>query len=226
MIEQQPTNALASAIHASLLYQSGNKDAALSLLEESVNLTHWEDFYLNSAATSQSLLEHSGLTKTASKLTSLMGVSFENQITLNKTLREIHRNLHQHSPQQQENLRNLTAQIGQRFRDRGENGVLLNSILGQVLQEASLRNLPDDAPSPFHNLTVVEARERLAQQKEQLNQVATQNPLFDPHDEGSGLKIPPGLTQDILINYIDRIALTGELNATNWLNQQLGRSHP
>ena len=149
-----------------------------------------------------------------------------NQVQLLGLTEEMNPYVQANSPADSEAFRNSTTQLGQRMVERGQTGPSINTLIGLSLQQNALKELPDDATSPFENLTVAEAKAHIEQQKvsfrELLNEDNPIQTLLDSTLSGQvPTEFPPGLTSDLLEGYIDRTTLAGEVNATGWLKQQL-----
>ena len=226
LLEQQPTNAFAAAIHTANLFQDGNQKEALALLLETSNLTSWDDFLGPTVSATRGLHEHSGRSPVLAKFISAYEVSMENQVQLLDLTEEMKPYVQANSPTDSEAFRNSTTQLGQRMVERGQTGASINTLLGLAIQQDALEGLPDDAASPFENLTVAEAKAHLEQQqasfRELLNEDNPIQTLIDSTLSGQfPAELPPGLTPDLLEGYIDRTNLAGEVNATEWLKRQL-----
>ena len=226
LLAQQPTNAFAAAIHTANLFQDGNQEEALSLLLETSNLTSWDDFVGPTASATRGLHEHSGRSPVLAKFISAYEISMGNQVQLLDLTEEMNPYVQANSPADSEAFRNSTTQLGQRMVERGQTGPSINTLIGLSLQQNALKELPDDATSPFENLTVAEAKAHIEQQKvsfrELLNEDNPIQTLLDSTLSGQvPTEFPPGLTSDLLEGYIDRTTLAGEVNATGWLKQQL-----
>ena len=226
LLEQQPTNAFAAAIHTANLFQDGNQKEALALLLETSNLTSWDDFLGPTVSATRGLHEHSGRSPVLAKFISAYEVSMGNQVQLLGLTEEMNPYVQANSPADSEAFRNSTTQLGQRMVKRGQTGPSINTLIGLSLQQNALKGLPDDAASPFENLTVAEAKAHIEQQKvsfrELLNEDNPIQTLLDSTLSGQvPTEFPPGLTSDLLEGYIDRTTLAGEVNATEWLKQQL-----
>ena len=226
LLEQQPTNALAAAIHTANLFEDGNQKEALALLLETSNLTSWDDFAGPTVSATRGLHEHAGRSPVLAKFISAYELPMENQGQLLGFLEEMKPYVQANSPADSEAFRNSTTQLGQRMIARGQTGPSINTLLGLAIQQDALEGLPDDAASPFENLTVAEAKAHLEQQQESFRELLNEdNPiqtLLDSALSGQTLtEFPPGLTPDLLEGYIDRTTLAGEVNATQWLKRQL-----
>ena len=226
LLEQQPTNAFAATIHAANLFKDGNQKEALALLLESSNLTSWDDFVGPTVSATRGLHEHSGRSPVLAKFISAFEIPMANQVQLLGLIEEMNPYVQANSSADSEAFRNSTTQLGQRMVERGQTGPAINTLIGLSLQQNALEGQPDEAASPFENLTVAEAKAHLEQQKVSFRELINEdNPIQTFLDSAlSGqtpTEFPPGLTSDLLEGYIDRTHFAGEVNATEWLKRQL-----
>ena len=223
LLEQQPSNALAAALHASNLLKNGNQSEALELLLEGSSLTSWDSFFGQTISATRGLHEYSGRSPLVAKFMSTLEIPFTHEFGVYNMLGEMNEYVKSTAPDDLEAFRNLEAQLGQRMNDNEQSGTSSSARLGLALQSRSLEGLPDEADSPFEGLTVAEAKAHLAEKNAALRKLLMENNPLEPLIEGdlNPSEFPPGLTSELLEGYIDRMQLAGEINATSWLRQQL-----
>jgi hypothetical protein len=98
--------------------------------------------------------------------------------------------------------------MGQRLRDQSRSGGIIDHLSGLALEEATLKGLPDDAPSPYQGLTVSQARESIAEERQSVRQAMNDIPE---------LQTILSSNPDLARRYIERTRLVGELEAIQWL---------
>jgi hypothetical protein len=211
LLESAPDNALASFISAAYLSQSGETGEAIQILKGSADRPKMDDFRMATQLITEDALIAAGLSPDAAKIRSTfeMGVGYISDLnSLVGTLKGMEGSM---SPDEASELRSMTALMGQRMRDQSKSGSMVDHLLGMKLEEETLKGLPDDAPSPYQGLTVGQARESIAAERQALRDVMNNMPEI-----GSILTSNP----DLMRRYVERTRVMGELEAAKWLTNE------
>jgi hypothetical protein len=206
-----PENAMAAFIHASYLLQAGQSDAAIQMLRGSTERPRMDDFFNKAQLLMDEAYGSVGLSPDEAKLRSFSSISMPHLTGLQslvKSLKEMENSL---PTDQAAELQSLTASMGKRLADQSKSGPLIGYLVGISLEEATLKGLPDDAPSPYSGLTVAEARESIATERQIYKQVMM---------EASGARDVLFSDPELMGHYVDHIRLTGELEAIQWLHSE------
>lgn len=211
LLEAAPDNALTSFISAAYLSEAGETETAIQLLKGSAGRPKVDDFRMATQLMTEDALIAMGLSPDAAKIRSTfeMGAGYLTDLqSFAGSLKDRESSL---SPDDAAELRSMTASMGQRLRDQSRSGTMIDRLSGMALEEATLQGLPDDAPSPHDGLTVSEARESIAAERQSVTQILHSMPEI----------------QDILSNnpdlarrYIERTRLMGEWEAAKWLTNE------
>lgn len=207
LLAADPENALAAFLHAAHLLDAGESDAAIQTLRGSTERHRMDDFRIATQLMSEDAYVAAGLSPDAAKFRS----AFDRQLDYFTDLRSLATSLKametSMSPEEASALRSLTASMGQRLADQSRSGPLIHHLMGIALEKAALDGLPNDSPSPYDGFTVGQARESIYAERQELLQVSENVNLEDI------LSNDPAL----LSRYIDRLRLSGELEAMKWL---------
>lgn len=214
LLEADSENGLAAFIHASHLLGAGQSDAAIQMLRSSTERPRMDSFGIETQLLTDEAYGAAGLSPSAAKLRS----AFNLKATYISDLRSFVGSLKgledSLTPDATSELQALTASIGHRLADQSRSGMLLNTVLGFSLEQATLAGLPDEAPSPYMGLTVAQARESILAERQAIRQEMVNLP-----DVEKILSADP----ELMGRYIDRVRLTGELEAAKWLHRETER---
>lgn len=214
LLEANPKNGLAAFLHASHLLGAGQSDAAIQMLRSSTERSQMDNFGIETQLLTDEAYAAAGLSPSAAKLRSSVTLPMSYISDLRSfvgSLKSLESSL---TPDATSKLQSLTASIGHRLADQSKSGMLLNTVLGFSLEQATLDGLPDDAPSPYAGLTVAQARESILAERQAIRQEMENLP-----DVETIFSTDPVLME----RYIDRVRLTGELEAAQWLRRETER---
>jgi len=214
LLEANPKNGLAAFLHASHLLGAGQSDAAIQMLRSSTERSQMDNFGIETQLLTDEAYAAAGLSPSAAKLRSAVTLPMSYISDLRSfvgSLKGLEGSL---TPDATTELQSLTASIGHRLSDQSKQGMLLDTVLGFSLEQATLAGLPDDAPSPYTGLTVAQARESILAERQAIRQEMGNLP-----DLEKILSTDPELME----RYIDRVRLTGELEAAQWLHRETDR---
>jgi len=207
LLKEQPDNAIASYLLASLQAESGNIDESINTLLGSFEQKGYDDFYNQTSLKVEDALRGTGSSKSGSTLYSLWNVPVPILSNINKTAKTVMALVPKSDPQRAQELRSLVASIGANVSN--EDTSIINELVGLSAQINSLEGMDDDAISHFENLSVKEARNSLEQRKSSIRDLT----LFGPQDFIS-------MDPDLIESYMNRIRTVGEYEATRWLMQR------
>ena len=211
LLEATPENALSSFISAAYLSESGETDAAIQILKGSAQRPKMDDFRMATQLMTEDALIAAGLSPDAAKIRSVfeMGIPYLSDLkSLVGSLKGMEGSL---SPDAASEIRSMTALMGQRLREQSRSGALIDQLSGLALEEATLKGLPDDAPSPYEGLTVGQARESIAAERQSVRDVVGSMPNIEDILSNN---------PDLARRYIERTRLMGELEAAKWLTNE------
>lgn len=211
LLDAAPDNALASFISAAYLSEAGQTGEAIQMLKGSADRPKMDDFRMATQLMTEDALIAAGLSPDAAKIRSTleMGVGYISDLnSLVGSLKGVEGSM---SPDEASELRSMTALMGQRMRDQSRSGTMVDHLSGMMLEEATLKGLPDDAPSPYEGLTVGQARESIAAERQALRDVLNNMPEME-----TILTSNP----DLMKRYVERIRVMGELEAAKWLTNE------
>ncbi len=211
LLDAAPDNVLSSFISAAYRSEAGEKDAAIQILRESVGRPKIDDFRMKTQLMTEDALIAAGLAPDAAKVRSAfeMGVGYLSDLkSLVVALKGAEGSM---SPDDASELRSMTALMGQHLRDPSRSGTLIDHLSGIALEEATLKGLPDEAPSPYDGLTVGQARESIAAERQSVTEIVKTMP-----DLQGILSSNPDLAR----RYVDYTRLMGELEAAKWLTNE------
>lgn len=206
-----PDNALSAFLCAANLSKAGEMDAAIQLIKGTASKSKMDNFRMNTQLMTDEALIAVGLSPAAAKIRSAydMRIGYISDLnSLVKTLRNQESSL---STEDASELRSMTALMGQRLHTEPKFGTIVDHLLGLKLEEETLKGLPNDTPSPFEGLTIGEARESIAAERQMIKDAL----MNMPDMEDMILNNP-----DLAVRYIENSRLMGELEATKWLTNQ------
>jgi hypothetical protein len=208
LLVADPDNGLAAFVSASHLLDAGHTDTAIQILRETTQRHRMDGFGIDTQLGMEDAYIAAGLSPDSAKFRS----TFDFRLGYLSDLRSLANSLKHmegsRSPDEASELRSLTALMGQRLADQSRSGTLIDHLVGIALEEATMRGLSDEAPSPYEGLTVRQARESIVAEGQEIRQVTT----ILPDIQELLWKDP-----DLMSRYIDRFRLRGELNAAKWL---------
>lgn len=212
-LKQDPDNAMAAYLYSARLLGAGDSEKALEILRSATERHLMDDFNDKMGVMFEEALFGAGMSRDRAKLLSISNLSlpyitdfFNLSDSLNKMVKSL-------PPEEASEIGALTAAMGKRLGGQAESVTLINQIVGLKLEEKTLLGLPDDAPSPYQGLTVAEARESIANERENIKELMKHLPDLET--------ILPG-NPELSNGYVDRFRTLGEVEALKWLRQQTG----
>ena len=213
LLKEQPDNAIASFLLASLQAESGNVDEFIDTLLGSSNQKGYDDFYNQTSLKVEDALRGTGSSKTGSALYSLWNVPVSILSKINQSAKTVMEIVPESNPERAQELRSLVASIGAKVCN--EDTSIINELVGLSAQIKSLEGMEDDDISHFENLSVEEARKSLEQRKNSIRDLT----LFGPQDF---ITMDPALIE----SYMNRVRTVGEYEATKWLMERTKKENP
>ena len=213
LLKEQPENAIASFLLASLQAESGNVDESIKTLLGSFDQTEYNDFYHQASLTVEDALRETGSNETGSTLYSLWNAPLPILSKIQKVTKTAMGLVPESNPDKAQELRSLAASIGAKTANEGNS--IIHELVGISAQMMSLKGMEDDAISPFENLSVKEARKSLEKRKNSIRNLT----IFMPNDF---------LTMDnaLIESYTNRIRIIGEYEASRWLMERTKKKNP
>ena len=215
LLEADPENGLAAFIHASHLLGAGQSDAAIEMMRSSTERTRIYDFGIETQLLMEEAYGAAGISPGAAKLRSAYNLQMPYLSDLRSLVSSLKGMEGSFTTGEASELQSLTASMGHRLADQSRSGMLVSTLMGFSLEEATLAGLPDAAPSPYMGLTVAQARESIVAERQAIRQEMVNLP-----DVEEILSADP----ELMGRYIDRVRLTGELEATKWLHLETERA--
>lgn len=208
LLAADPDNALSGFVGAALFMDAGQSNEAIDVLKRATALGEVKDFRIPTEMLMEDAYAATGLSPEAAKIRSAMdsGAPYLSDLSgLVTSLKELESSL---PPEAAAELRSVAARMGQQITTQSRSGSALNHLSGLHLEETLLRGLPADAPSAYEGLTVGEARESIAAERQQVRKAL--EGLEDVEDLFSS---DPAL----MSRYLDRVRAQGEVEAAKWL---------
>ena len=213
LLKEQPDNAIASFLLASLQAESGNVDESINTLLGSFDQKGYDDFYNQTSLKVEDALRGTGSSKTGSALYSLWNVPVPILSKINESAKTVMKLVPESNPERAQELRSLAASIGAKIAN--EESSIINELVGLSAQMMSLKGMEGDDISPFENLSVKEARKSLEQRKSSIRNLT----LFEPNDF---ITMDPAFIE----SYMNRMRTVGEYEATKWLMERTKKENP
>lgn len=210
-LKQDPDNAMAAYLYSAKLLGAGDSEKALEILRSASERHLMDDFNDKMGVMFEEALIGAGMSRDRAKLLSISNLSLpyiRDFSDLSDSLNKMAKSL---PPEEASKIGALTASMGKRLGEQAESGTLINQIVGLKLEEKTLLGLPDDAPSPYQGLTVAEARESIANERENIKELMKHLPDLET--------ILPG-NPELSNGYVDRFRTLGEVEALKWLREQ------
>lgn len=203
-----PDNALAAYLSAACLSEAGQTEAAVQLMKESSTRPEMNDFRMATLLMTEEAWIATGLSPEAAKIRSSCDSSAGHLMQLHTFVTSLKGLEGSLSPDEAAALRSSTALMGQRLGSQSRFGGIVDLLAGMRMEESALDGMPDDGPSPYAGLTIGEARQSIAAQRDEIRKIMENMPDIDVNDA------------DLMARYIDRVRMLGELEAVKWFQRQ------
>lgn len=214
--EASPNNALAAYVHAALLMGSGDLEAATGALNDAARRSQMTDYLdltiplMDEAYTSVGT--YTPLEVKVLGFDNLKRPYLTELGQLATALRDQSESLPEPEGAQ---LRSLAATMAARLATHTESALIPDREAALSLARETLEGFPENAPSPFPDLTVKQARTALA---EDLAELRTLKEMRLNTDDIFSLE--PEVTE----GYIERLRSDGEVEALRWLQDKAAAS--
>ncbi|MDP4624430.1 MAG: hypothetical protein NWT08_04740 [Akkermansiaceae bacterium] len=205
--QQDTGNALAGYIYASQLFETGDIKKGIEIMKGSQDQPKIDAYAKQTQLLMDDAFIAAGDSPSMAKIRSVLNSTtmpyFSDLQSLAGSINDLGDSL---TPEEAADLRSLSASMGSRLSDQGKSSTYINHLVGLSLEKKALAGLPDSSPSPYEGLTVGEARQSIANEREELFQVINQTPMEaiisgDP---------------ELVDRYFDRVRLVGEQEASMW----------
>ena len=204
--QQDPQNGLAAYIYAAQLFKTGDTKKGIEILSSSQDRLRIDSFATRTQLLMDDAYIAAGVPPGKAKSLSLLNLAipyFSDLQSLAGSINDLGNSL---PPGEAADLRALAASMGMRLNDQSSSVTFIDHLIGLKLEKMTLEGLADDSPSPYEGITVAQARQAITNEREELRRLMEQAPLE------AIMSSDPAVVD----RYIDRIRLTGELEATRW----------
>jgi len=207
--ELQPDNSLASYLVASLAWESGQIDSALSSLERAHGQEGFRTFSSESTLAVTDALRATGSSPGGASLYS----TWTAQLPHTHQLLTLSRSLLEHAqtapPGIAAILREQNATLGLRLTEGSKPTSTISELVGLAIQNNAYKNLPEGASLPIEGIDAGHFQQSYEQRRQEIREAHAIEPL-------ELLRNSP----DLIEGYAMRVQALGELKALSWL-----RSH-
>jgi hypothetical protein len=208
LLAADPENALSGFVSAAHLMAAGQSEAAIQTLREAIEHQRMDDFRIPTQLSTEDAYIAAGLSPNAAKFRSAYDLKCAYLSDLRSLVNSMKGVEGTMPPEDASELRQLTALMGQRLSGQSRSGTMIDRMTGIALEEATLIGLPEGAPSPYEGLSVSQARESIAAERQELRKV------MDGFGSAHDLLLND---PDLMSRYTDHVRLRGELEAAKWL---------
>lgn len=212
--KQDPKNGLAGYLYAAQLFKSGDTKKGLKILIESQDRPRIDAYATQTQLLMDDAYITKGLSPSEAKIQSTLSLSipyFSDLQSLADAIKDLGNSL---PPNEAADLRTLSASMAMRLNDQESSVTYIDHLVGLSLEEKTLAGLPNNSASPYTGMTVEQARQAIAIEREEIRRLTEQAPLdviMTTHPE-------------LVDRYFERFRLNGELEATKWwLNETSGK---
>jgi len=214
--QNAPENALASYLYAARLFESGNQDAAIKVLHESMERHLVDDYSLKTKQLFEEAYLHAGASELTAKLQSWANLQkpyLSDILAFAGELDDVADSL---PLSEAGNLRQVTASMGKKIRQRVATGTIIEQLAGLAIEEKSMEGLADDEPSHYEGMTTREVKESILHEREEIKAVLKQM------DVASLIRNNP----DLVEAYAEDIWRIGELEVVKRLIKNANNDPP
>ena len=206
--ESQPDNALSSQLLAAQLFDEGDADGALAELRLSLSREDYNDFAAESILAREEVWSYAGASPVESAMRSTMDGALYRPLSIG--LQKFTEDLLETKPSK--DAVGLALAVAQRITKAGAHGFPIDKMVGLQAESVILNGLDPDQPSPYGELSVVEARGQVESDLKEFVRklLASEAPLASM-----------SLDDPRLAQYLDRTKLLGFEKAQAWLTAQL-----
>lgn len=211
--KQDPENAIAAYLYSAQLLKSGDREKGLEILRDANERRMMDDFNGGMSVMIEDAYAGAGMSRDDAKLQSITNLSLPYISDFISLAASLNDSAKASTPAEAAKINALTAAMGKRIGGQAASGTLINQLLGLKIEEKTLLGLPDDAPSPYQGLTVAEARESIAIEREDIKRSTSPYPELETLLPGNA----------VLTNgFVERFRALGEVEAVRWLREQTG----
>lgn len=203
---QDPENGLAGYLYAAQLFKSGDTKKGLEILIGSQDRIRIDAYTTQTQLLMDDAYIAKGLSPSEAKIQSTLSLSIPHFTDLQSLVDSIKVLGNSLPANEAADLRALSATMATRLNDQASSVTFISHLIGLKLEEKTLAELPDHSPSPYTGMTVEQARQSIAIEREEIRRLTEQAPLdviITTHPE-------------LVDHYFDRFRLNGELEATKW----------
>lgn len=207
----QPDNSLAAYLMAGELFAAGDTAAALEELRVGANLGTFRDFSAESMLGIEAAALDLGGDALGAKLRSTFGLQLPYLRQLRDTIGQLETARQATvSPQEAAELAALGVAIGNDLSQGSASRLLINQLVGMSIETKFLQQLEPDAEYPYFNGTPAELLAEIEADCETIKEGAA---VADRALE---------LDEPLLLHYLDRVRISSEWEALEWLRARSG----
>ncbi len=206
LFQKDPQNGLAAYVYAAQLLKSGDTKKGIEILNSSQDRLRMDSYNTQTQLLMDEAYIATGLSPSEAKIQSVMssGVPYLADLqSLADSIKDMGNSL---PPEEAADLRALSASMGMRLKDQSSSVTFMDHLIGLKLEEKTLAELPDDSPSPYTGMTVEQARQAIANEREEINNLTEQ----------ASLDVIMTTHPELVDRYFERVRLTGQLEASKW----------
>ena len=214
--QNAPENALASYLYAARLFESGDQNAAIRVLNESKDRQLVDDYSLATKQFSEDAYLHAGASELSAKFNSWASLPkpyLRDLLSFAGELDDVADSL---PPSEAKSLRQVTASMGMKTRQSVATGSIVEQLAGLAIEEKSMDGMGLNELSPYDGMTTREVKESIQQEREEIKTVLKQ----------LGLATLIRTNPDLVEAYVDNIWKIGELEAVKRLIQNANNDPP
>ena len=212
--QQDPQNGLAAYLYAAQLFKTGDTKKGIEILSSSQDRARIDAFATQTQLLMDDAYIATGLSPSDAKIQSVLSLGipyFSDLQSLAGSIKDLGNSL---PPDEAADLRSLSASMAMRLKDQASSVTFIDHLTGLKLEEKTLAGLPDHSPSPYTGMTVEQARQAIAIEREEISRLTEQ----------AGLDVIMTTHPELVDRYFERFRLNGELEATKWwLNETSGK---
>lgn len=204
LLEEQPDNLIASYLLSSIYIDLGEFDNAINTMLGTQKQNSFNDYFKESANIVNNCLVEFNNAEAGASFYSIFNLPLPMGIKYRQISKFLEENYDRSEPDQKMIFRKITAKMGSSLVE--QRGLLINELIGISIQKMSMDDMNENDESPFHGITVLEARENIRLQKEEIRKSAV-----------TDIYQIPDLEDKTISRWCELVLEKGEFEANRWL---------
>lgn len=204
LLEEQPDNLIASYLLSSIYIDLGEFDNAINTMLGTQKQNSFNDYFKESANIVNNCLVEFNNAEAGASFYSIFNLPLPMGIKYRQISKFLKENFDRSEPDQKMIFRKITAKMGSSLVE--QRGLLINELIGISIQKMSMDDMNENDESPFHGITVLEARENIRLQKEEIRKSAV-----------TDIDQIPDLEDKTISRWCELVLEKGEFEANRWL---------